>query len=206
MLITFMKSLLILLLSASVAHAAVIYSGVQNIAIPATFDGVYLNIDNGSTSTNPITGWDINPFFGGFGVANSASFQPVRVGTGVEDALRNLDAGAYIGSTSVFSSGDGGSATHTGTDPGQFALGTPGYIGFRFLKDNSSGPYYGWMKVTFTANTSGGLIQSWAYDDSGGAIMAGSFLTIPEPGRVSLLAFGFIGMWMRRRRVCSPAN
>lgn len=206
MLDSLMKSFLFLLLSASVSHAAIIYSGVQNIAIPTTFDGVYLNMDNGSTSTNPITGWDINPFFGGYGVANSASFQPVRVGTGIEDALLNLDAGAYIGSTSVFASGDGGSATHTGTDPGQFALGTPGYIGFRFLKDNTSGPYYGWMRVTFTANTTGGLIHSWAYDDSGGSILAGALLTVPEPGRASLVALGFVGMLLRRRRSRPAAN
>jgi len=68
----------------SPVSADVIYSNLQDIAIPANFAGVYLNLETGSWNTNinsPQVGWDINPFFGGSVIWNSPSFQPVRTGT-----------------------------------------------------------------------------------------------------------------------------
>jgi len=59
---------------ATARAANVIYSGVQDIPIPTDFAGVYLDPDTGAT------GWDINPFFGGVGIANSAAFQPCGMG------------------------------------------------------------------------------------------------------------------------------
>lgn len=184
------------------AHAAVIYSGLQNIAIPATFDGVYINIDNAATSSSTITGWDINPFFGGAGIANSSAFQPARTGTGNSDPIVNLNGGDIVGSTLNFSSGFGGSGdpvSHLGTGPGQFAPGHEGYIGFRFYTDSSSGPYYGWMRVILTANSSGGLIEDWSYDDSGSAITI-PITAAPEPSRALFLMLGCLAAGFRRRR------
>ena len=184
------------------ANAAVVYSGLQNIAIPTTFDGVYINIDNAATSTSTITGWDINPFFGGAGIANSAAFQPARTGTANDDPVVNLAGGSLISSALNFSSGFGGSGdpvSYLGNGPGQFAVGQEGYLGFRFTTDSSAGPYYGWMRVLFTADSPGGLIEDWSYDDTGAAISV-PLAAVPEPSRALLLMLGCLTACFRRRR------
>lgn len=184
------------------ANAAIIYSGLQNIAIPTTFDGVYINIDNAATSSTTITGWDINPFFGGAGIANSAAFQPARTGTANDDPVLNFAAGDLISSTLNFSSGFGGSGdpvSYLGNSPGQFAVGQEGYLGFRFTTDSSDGPYFGWMRVLFTADSPGGMIKDWSYDNTGAAITIPAAAT-PEPSRGLLLLLGCLTACFRRRR------
>jgi hypothetical protein len=184
------------------ANAAIIYSGLQNIAIPTTFDGVYINIDNAATSTSTITGWDINPFFGGAGIANSAAFQPARTGTANDDPVVNLAGGSLISSALNFSSGFGGSGdpvSYLGNGSNQFVPGQEGYIGFRFTTDSSAGPYYGWMRVIFTADSSGGLIEDWSYDNTGAAISV-PLAAVPEPSRALLFLVGCLTACFRRRR------
>lgn len=180
------------------AFGALVYSGLQNIPIPATFDGVYVDIDNGNTSTSTITGWDVNFFFGGVGLGASSTFQPARDGTGVMDtvlkyALNDLIDGSLLYAGAV----ETGSSDHLGPAPTQFQDGAQGYLGFKFTKNDSSGPYYGWMRVTLTANTAGAFIHDWAWEDSGNAILAGA----PEPGRTMLLLPALAGAVLRRRRM-----
>jgi len=156
------------------ASADTIYSNLQNIAIPTTFAGVYLDLDTGTTSTSSFTGWDINPFYGGVGISNSAAFQPVRTGTGNLDAVLNLAAGSVISGSLTFSTGIGGSGddnAHIGAAGNQFQVGTSGYLGFKFTTNNSSVPLYGWMGVTLTNDVGGAVIKDWGYDDAGGSIV-----------------------------------
>jgi hypothetical protein len=200
-----MKRLLLtfVILSFGIRHsasAAVIYSGVQNIAIPTGFTGIYLNLDNAATGTSPITGWDINPFFGGAGVANSAAFQPARLASGNLDPALRLNVGDVVGAALTYSSGFGGSGdpiAHLGSAANQFQVGSEAYMGFRFNTDASTGPFYGWIRVAFTNNTSGGVIKDWAYDDTGSAITIES---VPEPSRALLLGLGLTGLLLRRKR------
>jgi autotransporter-associated beta strand protein len=163
------------------AGADVIYSNLKDIAIPATFSGVYLDVDTGNWNTNanaPQSGWDINPFFGGSALWNSPGFQPVRSGTGSTNAVLNLAEDTTVGSGSVFSTftqgpggqnpggpGFGASETHMGNGVGQFVSGSEGYIGFRMTGGN-----YGWMRVVLTNNTGGAMIKEWAYENSGASI------------------------------------
>ncbi len=179
------------------APAAIIYSGLQNIAIPTNFDGVYLDIDTGISSTSLITGWDINPFFGGAAIGNSAEFQPARFGTNNDDPIMRLYYGDLVDGSLFYSTGEGGSGypvSHLGAGMGQFAPGEEGYIGFKFTTNDASGPYYGWLRVVLTNDTAGGVIRDWAYDDTGAPIQA------PEPGRAALLLLGMLGFLSRRRR------
>ena len=166
------------------ASGTVYYSGLKNIAIPTDFTGIYLNIDNGLTGVMEFTGWDINPFFGGFGIGNSASFQPVRTGSANESPIRALGFGAAVAATSLsFSSGQGGSSAHLGGGANQFGLGQEAYLGFRFSTDGNAGPFYGWMRVVLTANTSGGFIKDWAYESTGLGTLTGNVLqTAPVAG------------------------
>ncbi len=192
---------IIVVMTASIsANAAVIYSGVQNIAIPTTFDGVYLDIDTGTTSTSVITGWDINPFFGGFALGNSAAFQPVRTGTGNSDTILNLAYGTLVDSLLNYATGEAGSSDHIGGGANQFTDGSSGYLGFKFTNNSNAGPFFGWMRLTLTANTSGATIHEWAYDNTGSGLLAGSLTAVPEPSRAMLLLLGLISMLIRRRR------
>jgi len=167
------------------ASAEVIYSNLQDISIPNSFDGLYLNIETGAWNTNaesPVTGWDLNAFFGGSALWNTPSFQPVRLGTTSTSAVANLSEGSLVTNTSTYSTfvqgedgqnpggpGFGASETHLGSGAGQFVAGSEGYLGFRL-----NGSNYGWMRVVFTNNTGGALIKDWAYDSSGASIAVGN--------------------------------
>ena len=142
------------------AAADVIYSGLQNIAIPTNYDGVTVSVAGGT----------INPFFGGVGVANNNLLQPLRVGSGNLDKLEEFAVGSTIDASSMtLSTGYGGSVSHLGST---FIAGQEGYIGFKLNAAD-----FGWMRVVFTNNTGGALIKDWAYDTSAGAgIVTGNVL------------------------------
>lgn len=198
-----MKTLIatLLLMAPPLGHAAVIYSGLQDTPIPTTFDGIYIDLDNALTSSSPFAGWDINPFFGGSGIANSASFQPARTGTGNLDAIIRLNLGDLISSSLNYSTGFGGSGSpnsHLGAGANQFAVGVQSYVGFTFTLNDSSGPYYGWLRATLTNNVTGGFIHDWAYENTGATILAGAM--VPEPCRAALLLTGLAGCLFRRSR------
>lgn len=175
---------------------AVVYSGPQNIPIPTTFDGVYVDIDNGNTSASVITGWDINPFFGGVGIGGSMAFQPARAGTGNMDTMLKYALNDVIDGSLLYSSGETGSSDHLGPGATQFQDGVEGYLGFKFTDNLNTGTYYGWMRLTLTANTSGGMIHDWAWEDSGSFILVGT----PEPGRTTLVLTGLYAAGLKRRR------
>ena len=173
--------------AASAASAAVIYRGLQNIAIPTNFTGVYLNIDNGATDSVEFTGWDINPFFGGVGVGNSPAFQPARSNTANSDPIVALGVGTTVDSGLLFSTGYGGSENHLGAGSDRFGSGQEAYLGFRFMTDGNAGPLFGWMRVVFTANTPGGVIKDWAYETSGALIRTGNVLQAAPAAGVSVV-------------------
>jgi len=149
--------------------AETIYSNLQNAGIPLDFTGLFLDVDGAN-------GWDINPFFGGIGVANSPFFQPVRNGTGDLDRILNLSVGGTVNSGLVFATSNGGadyggSQDHLAVSAGndKFVAGQEGYIGFRL---NNVG--YGWMRVIFNGgNSPAAVIKDWAYDDAGSPIVIG---------------------------------
>lgn len=170
----------LLLGTAGSSPAGILFSGQQDIAIPLNFDGVYIKVDL-TQPTHVVSsagGWDLNPFFGGIGIANSPTFQPVRSGTGSEDTIIRIAATSVIDGTATFAtdldwggSGAEDESGHLGGGALQFADGKAGYLGFQ-LDTGAVSPRYGWMRVVLTANGNG-VIQSWAYDDSGAAILAG---------------------------------
>ena len=173
--------------AAPFASGAVIYRGLQNIAIPTDFAGVYLNIDDGTANSVEFTGWDINPFFGGVGVGNSPAFQPARTGTANSDPIIALGAGASVGGSLLYSTGQGGSEGHLGAGSSRFGIGQEAYLGFRFTTDGNIGPLFGWMRVVFTANTPGGLVKDWAYESDGSSIRTGNVLQAAPLAGVSVV-------------------
>jgi autotransporter-associated beta strand protein len=161
------------LLASGQGRADVIYSGLQNITIPTTYNGVYIDVDG-------IGGWDLNPFMGGVYLYNSSSFQLARSGIGSLDTALNLTPGSTIGSGLNFATGSGGSLDHLGT---QFTASQEGYLGFRL---NSA--HYGSMRVVFTNNDVNAVIKDWAYDTSGASVQVGA---IKQVGQDDILSSGF---------------
>ncbi len=168
------------------AEADIIYSNLQNSSVPMDFTGLFVDVDGAD-------GWDVNPFFGGIGVANSPYFQPARNGTGDLDRILNFTAGTIIDVGEVFATstnsdpnantdGDpqtsfggpnyGGSQDHLAVSAGsgKFVTDQEGYLGFRL---NNVG--YGWMRVVFSGNSGNAAVKDWAYDTggSGGSIVIG---------------------------------
>ena len=96
------------------AKAAIVYSGIVDIAITNTFEGVYLDLGNPEDNPYPdpdsvgndnytigysptLPTWDVNFFFGGAGILHSESFSPFvddTVGQGAQ--ILNVTTGTTI--------------------------------------------------------------------------------------------------------------
>ena len=186
--------------AAASSHAAIIYSGLKDFSISTSYDGVYLDVDGGNLVGIDAAGWDINPFFGGEGIANSPAFQPVRTSAALYAPVVSLAPGETVGATSVFGSGFNGSGdpvSHVGTGIGQFASGIEAYLGFKLITNESAGPYYGWMRVVFSNTGAAGLIRDWAYDNSGDSI---TISAVPEVSYATLPLICAGSLILRRRR------
>lgn len=181
------------------AHAVIVYSGVVNINIPSTVDGVYLNVVSGAFSTSASTapsGWDVNLWSN----AGLRLFTPpvgpgggAYVGSGSDYTL--LPIGFIVGQASSFCST--GIADISPSTPLNLNSGS-NLIGFRFRNEVTGNQiHYGWMRVALGA-TAGGQPRSiveYAYEDVAGQPV----FFPPSPGTAGpgLLA---IALGARRRR------
>lgn len=194
-----MKELIVLsfFITASLGRAAIILWANQEIAIPNSSVGVYLNPATGETHTSESVGFSntaVNFFFRGQGILSTEDFMPARVGTGRLDPIRRLYPGDLVNGTLTFGpQGNGGSSGHVSTVPApdQFESGVPGYLGFQ-LDLNEDGQYvFGWMRVTFSSGAEEAAIHEWAYRTAPGQeIIVG---VVPEP---STWVGGFLGACM----------
>lgn len=179
----------------------VVYGGLRDIVIPADMDGVYIDLGTGQSSTSEPVTWDINPFYGGYAIANADRFQPVRLTSDVESVVLRLDPGTSVGPTGVYASAAAGSVGHLGSGADQFSPGQEGYLGFQWTPAPGQGPYYGWMRVVLTANGVGGLIRDWAYRTDGTPIAVGEMpVPVPEPSQGAVFVLLAAGSWTVLRR------
>ena len=182
---------------AATSNAAIVYSGLLNIVVPATVDGVYVNVETGSyASSDPFpAGWDVNPYGTSttavslFGATGGGYMR--NPGAGTSTGRTNIAAGTNIGSASFFY----GSSTATiGTLVGQWSANSSGIYGFKFLAADGL-THYGWMRLSIGANAATRTIVDYGFESTAGAAIAAG---APAPGAIALL--GLAGLATRRRR------
>ena len=187
-----------LLLAVPVSQAAIVYSGIQNIAVPLTLDGIYLNPFSGATSAAQPADWNtapwINPFFSGVDIANDDLLRPVSTGA---SQIVKLTVGTVVNGGSTFTAVRSGSSTHVGAGAPQFQLGTTGYLGFAMQTTTGGPTFYGWMQMGIE-NTIPGRIVDWAYESSAGTLITVG--AVPEPATALLTLTGAALLALGRRR------
>lgn len=168
-------ALLWVLAFCSSAHAAVICSPMSNLDVPATTEGLYLNLITGTfgTSEAVVPGFDIN-------IYAAASTNPggqmkfywgpeSTNGAGVAisgDTYAVLGPNVEIGPGSIFTR-----AAFTG-DTSAWLAGTSGFLGMRFRDETAATIVYGWLALATTATLGfPATIEGWCYEDSGEAIV-----------------------------------
>ena len=153
-------------LASTMAMAAVVDSGVVNLAIPATIDGIYLNVVTGATATAAPApaGWDLNPYVtGGFltfftsaGAANNNQVVGSAAGANL------LAPGAVIDATSTYAAAGVVSA------PAFRIASTTAFVGFRFTNEATGALNYGYAQLTTSSpNGTPAIITRYVYENAG---------------------------------------
>jgi len=165
------------------ANAAIVHWADANLTIPATIDGLYINVETQTTGSagSVVAGWDINPYsattLNWFNAAGTGMMRYPGVTTG---SAGSLMAGMEVGATGSFGSG----AVVVGSAPGNWSLNASNYFGFRFVAADG-GTKYGWGRFVIGAAINGAdrMIAELHYEDSGAWIAVGAscFTCYPCP-------------------------
>lgn len=192
-----------LMVAAMHAQAVVVYSGVVNLNIPATTNGLYLNVVTGANNLpaggagSTVPGWDINPWSAtGLGFFNPASPAGGAYVVTAPNFAANLAPNTLIGAGSSY--GAGGSA-----NTAQWVLNSSdNLLGFRFTNEGTGLVHYGWARLGLSGTIAGARsVVEYAFEsDAGVGILAG-VAVVPEPSSFAMLGLGVAGLLAARRRL-----
>jgi hypothetical protein len=201
---------------APAAQAQTVYSGIVNILIPNTFDGLFVNVVTGTTYSGPGfpgcpgagCGYDFNLFgttawdFFNPGSAGQQPPTPVPaaerglVAATATSAASSLMVGSVIGTSSTFNTSAVVSASN-------LLGGTDRYFGFRFRNEaGGNSVHFGWARVRLVNGAAGTLVDYAFNATANASITVGPAVVVPEPSTYALLASGLVALAMvsRRRR------
>jgi len=200
------------------AGAAIVYSGTQNVVVPATLAGSYFNLVTGTGgTTSAFAGWDINPYRGSaqggstrlYLKQTAGQLTRVVVNAAADTGPLPLAAGDTIDGTRTLSSVNGFLVTTT-PPPGTAQSGGTFLFGLQFFNETTLAQNFGWIRMNINSPVpaSGGnllTLVDWAYENTGAGITAGATGAggvTPEPGTLGTLAAGAVGLlsWRRRRQ------
>lgn len=171
-------ALLLLLLAMTSVQAAVVCSAPMALNVPATTEGLYVNLVTGvsGVSEASVPGFDIDIY----AAASTSPSGQLRYywgpasngGAGVVvsgDTFAVLGSGVTISASSLFSRAAFAGNTNA------WQAGTSGYLGMRFQNEATSSIVYGWMALTTTAAFGfPATISGWCYENSGAGIVTPS--------------------------------
>ena len=176
---------------AASSNAAIVAWENCNLVIPATIDGLYINVETrvSGSAGSVVAGWDINPYSATsltwFNATGTGMMRFPGVTTG---SAGSLAIGTVVGAAGSYGSG----AVTVGTAPGNWQLNAINYFGFRF--NNGAGALrYGFGVMQVGADAATRTLLSVSYEDSGASITV-----VPAPGALALL--GVAGLAGARRR------
>lgn len=134
------------------------------------------------------------------GVANNGFRYPSMLGPNV-----NVSAGAFVAHNGGYFATLAYKGGYTGSQ--WLSTGT-GFIGFKF--SSPQGTEYGWAQLTMDEGAPGNAftLKDFAWADPGTPIFTGETTAVPEPGSISLLATGAVGLllWRRQRANAAARN
>jgi len=169
-------------LSTSIAaNGAIVYWSDANLIVPATIDGLYINVETRQvgSAAGVVAGWDINPYSAtSLTWFNATGTGMMRFPGATTGSAGNLTPGTVVGPAGSFGSG----AVAVGTNPGNWQLNASNYFGFRFVAADG-GTKYGWGRFLIGAAINGPdrVIAELAYEDSGASITIGGFGGCTQP-------------------------
>ncbi len=163
----------VLCVAATAPLAAIVDSGPVSIVVPASLNGLYLNLVTGLAQTSPpiSDGWDFNPYL----TSGSLQFNADVIGDPFlaivgavvppDNFATALSPGAIIGPTSGFVFGQ---VSTTGTT---FQTTGTSYVGIRFTNEGTGAVNYGYVQMTTTATTGfPATITRYLYENTGAPI------------------------------------
>ena len=141
--------------AAAAHHAAadVNYWPDAGLVVPATIDGLYINVETRTTgsSGSSTAGWDINPYSATsltwFNAVGTGMLRFPGVTTG---SAGNLALNTPVGPTGSFGSG----SVVVGSAAGNWQLNSANYFGFRFTASDGL-THYGWGKFVIGSAING---------------------------------------------------
>jgi hypothetical protein len=194
--------------SAPQAHAAIVSWNVNQV-IPSTSDGLYVRIDNQTTTTGSgggLPGWDLSiygigelRFYGDSDGSRPTSVYVRQQGSG---GPSSLPLGTTIGAASTFVNNTDTVINNLGNTFNGWSLNSLNYFGFRFNPGSTPGVVrYGWGSIQVGANAGTRTLVGIGWEDSGAGITVGDTgQAASAPGPLPLLGAGTAFAWSRRLR------
>jgi len=180
---------------AASANAAVVSWLNCNIAIPATLDGIYINLETQSTASagSLLAGWDLNPY----GADRLAWFNAPGTGMMRFPGVTTGSAGSLAPGTTVSSAASFGSGgVIFGSANGNWKLNQINYFAFR-MRGSDNGTKYGFGTMLVGNTFLNRTITNLYYETT--SLTPIVVVAIPAPGALALLGVaGLAGI--RRRR------
>ena len=179
------------LAAAAPARAAIIHQQVD-IPIPATQNGLWINLETGAvstTSTGP-AGWDFNIYTNGGYTSGPAAGGPTVVlytgstnGSGfmrypgtITGTPPALPTGAVVAAYGSYGAG----TAQFGSYEGAWRLNASNYIGFKFRTADGS-LHYGWARIAVGASSFERVLAEYAYETTPDTFIAVGATAGPPP-------------------------